>query len=102
MKSAKQGIQQGLEWNDFFGHNVAFNYNNKKEKHTTWCGGFVSLGIKIYVIIYVTILLQRMYNLEENGNRIKTMQFYEDASQTNKKHHIDPKDMMFSLSILDT
>ena len=43
-----------------------------------------------------------MYNLEENGNRIKTMQFYEDASQTNKKHHIDPKDMMFSLSILDT
>jgi len=57
MKSVGSGIRQGFEWNDFFGHNVAFNYNNKKDKHTTLCGGIVSLGIKIYVIIYVTILL---------------------------------------------
>ena len=78
ISKAGSKIKKGLVYNDFFGYPIAFNYNDKGSKHKTWMGGVVSIGIRITLFIYVTILFQRMYNLEENGNRIKTMQFYED------------------------
>lgn len=73
ISKAGNKIKNGLAFNDFFGHPIAFNYNDKGWKHKTWMGGIVSVGIRITLFIYLTILFQRMYNLEENGNRIKTM-----------------------------
>ena len=53
---------------DIFGHQIAFNFDKQGSSHKTSIGGIVSILIKVLMLIYVFILLKRMFLLEQNRN----------------------------------
>ena len=51
---------------DYFGHKVQLNFNKKGSEHQTLIGGIVSIFINAMMIVYVTILLKRMFLFEDD------------------------------------
>ena len=96
------GLQRALEFQDFFGHPIRFNFNEKGGLHSTWYGGLASLGIRGAMVIYVILFINRMTNIEETFNHIQTHEQYEPSGpDSSHSHHINATDIMFSLSIID-
>ncbi len=53
------------EW-DWFGHTVALNFNREGETHNTTIGGFCSILLRIAVLIYFIMNLNKLIFREED------------------------------------
>ena len=47
---------------DMFGHVVNLNFDKRGDSHTTACGGFVSTCVRIFLILYVYLLVEKLVN----------------------------------------
>lgn len=43
---------------DYFGYPIGFSFNRSSNVHNTWFGGFVSLFIRIFIMVYAVNMLQ--------------------------------------------
>ena len=59
---------------DYFGHKADLNYSEKGSKHSTKCGLFVSLLIRIFMLGYTLFLVKKLVFREGNNNKMTPTQ----------------------------
>ena len=62
MKKIKETLR---EW-DWFGHTIALNFNREGETHNTAIGGCCSINLRIAVLIYFIVNLNKLLFKEED------------------------------------
>jgi hypothetical protein len=62
-----------VKWNDWFGHTINLNFNQKGDTHNTIIGGIFSIAIKLFMFIYICILWKKMVLSE--GNDLSSEEF---------------------------
>ena len=53
---------------DMFGEPIAFKFNKKGSSHKTLLGGCTSLLIKLTLLVYLTLLIIRVVDHQDNKN----------------------------------
>ena len=59
-------MQEFLKNRDLFGHPVQLNFNKKGSQHTTVVGGVVSIIVKVLMLTYVGVLMNRMIEYKDD------------------------------------
>ena len=61
-----------LREKDMFGYLITLNFNKRGQYHKTQIGGFVSMGIKIFINMYILLNFTTLmtYNDNKNGTLI--------------------------------
>ena len=52
--------------NDLFGHVVNLNFNKKGDSHNTILGGVFSIAIKLFMVVYIPLIVKKMILSEGN------------------------------------
>jgi hypothetical protein len=52
------------------------NFNNKGDSHNTMIGGIFSIIIKLFMVVYISLLIKRM--LLSEGNDLSSEEFVVD------------------------
>lgn len=78
---------------DMFGHYVGLNFRKEGETHNTKCGGFVSVGLKIAMIVYIAQLLQKLFTHGSDAITVNEFlaskdEHYEDSVDYKNTHFI--------------
>ena len=63
----KKKITNKVKGYDVFGHDILLNYNKKGPSHQTVIGGFVSIIIKLFFVVFVFIKIKAMWFREANA-----------------------------------
>ena len=53
---------------DLFGHLITLNFNKRGQYHRTTIGGFVSMGIKLFINVYIALNFLTLYSYGANKN----------------------------------
>ena len=56
-----------LRSNDMFGHTINLNFNKEGDSHQTTLGGFFSVFIRIFMVIYVWMNIKKMLLHEDDS-----------------------------------
>ena len=59
-------MQEFLKNRDLFGHQVQLNFNKKGPQHTMVVGGVVSIIVKVLMLTYVGVLMNRMLEYKDD------------------------------------
>jgi hypothetical protein len=54
-----------------FGHAIPLNFDQKGEEHSTFIGGFFSIGVKVFLTIYIVLKMQILiFSLDDDNKSI--------------------------------
>lgn len=70
---------KGMRQKDLFGHLITLNFNKRGQYHRTTVGGFVSLGIKLFINVY--IVLNFVTLLTYGNNKNNTLNGFEKVTE---------------------
>lgn len=59
MKFTKK-LKEKMEDHDMFGYSVSLNFDKKGDSHNTWIGGFFSLFIKLFMVIFISFKVKKL------------------------------------------
>ena len=61
------GILSFVKDKDLFGHKVKISFNGQGSQHKTYVGGFFSIMVKSFMIVFVTNLLIKLITKGEDS-----------------------------------
>ena len=69
MKNDNYGpVRSWIRDNDFFGHQVHFNFDRNGDSHKTLFGGCYSLFIKLFILSYFYVNVRKLFFHIDDGN----------------------------------
>ena len=66
MKKSYKYVKNQLKEHDLFGHQIALNFNRGGDSHTTVIGGFISIFIKIALLMYVALNVIKLVTFDDD------------------------------------
>lgn len=59
-------LKKTIKSKDMFGHLIPLNFDQKGEEHNTFIGGFFSIGVKVFLTIYIILKLKILIFSEDD------------------------------------
>ena len=100
MNSLKKRVVDGITSIDLFGHPIELNFNNRGSRHNTIIGGFISIFIRLGLLLYVIRILILLFTYSNNMERISTFTLVEDSNFEQTVQNVKYTDLMAALFLV--
>ena len=90
-------LKQALSNTDLFGHRISLNLNRKGDVHNSAIGGLVSVLYVVTMLLYASILFDKLRNFEADFTNASPISAAYDGEGNHKDNHILFDEMQMGL-----